>query len=223
MSTTGLLDAIGRHIQPAAATLLGPGDIEVRAVAAIRVAMTSAVRVAATAGGPGQPALNHDPGGAKELGEERFLPNHIVILGNRESSVKKKSAFGHGIYSRKCENRGSERFILRRKVARTKPAASPYPPTKLSAKYSHGSIERPLVCAVPFISTVHDLSGISHRLSQSIAGTVTAKASVENKSIDALSDCEDLYRAAKSTTTVASGKLQQTNASRAKGLTTCRR
>src|SRR5215472_11938185 len=108
-------------------------------------------------------------------------------------------------------------------LARTKPAASPYPPTKLSAKYSHGSIERPLVCAVPFISTVHDLSGISHRLSQSIAGTVTAKASVENKSIDALSDCEDLYRAAKSTTTVASGKLQQTNVSRAKGLTTCRR
>jgi hypothetical protein len=117
MSTTGLLDAIGRHIQPAAATLLGPGDIEVGAVAAIRVAMTSAVRVAATAGGPGQPALDHNPGGAKELGEERFLPNHIVILGNRESSVKKKSAFGHGIYSRKCENRGSERFILRRKVA----------------------------------------------------------------------------------------------------------
>src|SRR5215469_7061824 len=34
-------------------------------------------------------------------------------------------------------------------LARTKPAASPYPPTKLSAKYSHESIERPLVCPGP--------------------------------------------------------------------------
>jgi hypothetical protein len=80
--------------------------------------MTSAVGVAATAGGFGQPALDHDAGGAKELAEERFLPNHIIILGIRDSSVKKKSTFGHGIYSRKCENRGSERCILRRKVAR---------------------------------------------------------------------------------------------------------
>ena len=50
-----------------------------------------------------------------------------------------------------------------------------------------------------------------------------AKASVEIKSIDALSDCAALYRAAKSTTTVANGKLQHTSASRAKGLTTCNR
>ena len=62
-----------------------------------------------------------------------------------------------------------------------------------------------------------------HRLNQSIAGTVTANASVENKSIDALSASDDLYRAAKRTTTVASGKLQQTSVSRANGLTTCRR
>jgi hypothetical protein len=48
-----------------------------------------------------------------------------------------------------------------------------------------------------------------------------AKARVEIKSIDALSDCAALYRAAKSTTTVASGKLQHTSVSRAKGLTTC--
>jgi hypothetical protein len=36
--------------------------------------------------------------------------------------------------------------------------------------------------------------------------------------MDAVSDSEDLYRAAKSTTTVAKGKLQQNNASCANGL-----
>jgi len=99
MSTAGLLDAIGRHVQRAAATLLGPGDIEVRAVAAIRIAMTSAVRVAAAAGGLGEPALDHGTGGAKEFAEEHFLPNHIIILGNLGDLVKKKNAFRHGIYS----------------------------------------------------------------------------------------------------------------------------
>src|SRR5215469_4777350 len=117
MSTAGLRDAIGRHVERAAATLLGPGDIEVGTVAATGIAMTSAVRVAAAAGGLGQPALDHDTGGAKELAEESCLPTHIIMLGILTSSVKKKSTFGHGIYSRKCENRGSERFILRRKVA----------------------------------------------------------------------------------------------------------
>jgi hypothetical protein len=117
MSTAGLLDAIGRHVQRTAATLLGPGDIEVGAVAAIRIAMTSAVRIAATAGGLGQAALDHDPGGAKELAEERLLPNHIIMLGIMEDIVNQKCTLRHGIYSRKCENRASERCILRRKVA----------------------------------------------------------------------------------------------------------
>ena len=40
--------------------------------------------------------------------------------------------------------------------------------------------------------------------------------------MDAVSDWAALYRDAKSTTTVAKGKLQHTNASRAKGLTTCK-
>jgi hypothetical protein len=40
-------------------------------------------------------------------------------------------------------------------------------------------------------------------------GTVTAKDSVDSKSMDAVSDSEELYRAAKSTATVAKGKLQQ--------------
>jgi hypothetical protein len=94
MSTTGLPDAIGRHVQRAAATLLGPGDIEVRTVAAIRIAMTSAVGVAAAAGGLGQPALDHDTGGVKEVAEERLLSTHTIMLGTLASSVKKKAHLG---------------------------------------------------------------------------------------------------------------------------------
>ena len=81
MSTADLLDLIGGHVQRTAAPLLGPGDIEVGTVAASRIAMTSAVRVAAAAGGLGQPALDHDLGGAKELAEDCFLPTHIIMLG----------------------------------------------------------------------------------------------------------------------------------------------
>src|SRR6516165_4244866 len=91
MSLAGLLDAIGRHVQRAAAPLLGPGDIEVGPVAAIRIAMTSAVRVAAAAGGLGHPALDHDPGGAKELAEDCLRPTHIIMLGTQESPVKKRT------------------------------------------------------------------------------------------------------------------------------------
>ena len=49
-----------------------------------------------------------------------------------------------------------------------------------------------------------------YRLTQSITGTVISKGSVEINSMEAVSDCEDFYRAAKSTTTVARGKLQYT-------------
>jgi hypothetical protein len=99
MSTARSLDAIGRHVEGAAATLLGPGDIEVGAVAAMRIAMTSALRVAAAAGGFGEPALDHDTGGAKELTKERCLPNHIILLGIKDGLVKKNDTLGHGIYS----------------------------------------------------------------------------------------------------------------------------
>src|SRR5579872_1229499 len=60
-------------------------------------------------------------------------------------------------------------------------------------------------------------------LNQRIVGTVITKASVETRSMEAASDSTALYLAAKSTTTVASGKLQHTSASRANGLTTCKR
>src|ERR1700733_14739886 len=65
------------------------------------------------------------------------------------------------------------------------------------------------------------VSSYFYRLSHRIAATVIAKASVETKSMEAVSDCEDLYRAARSTTTVARGKLQHTSDSRANGLWTC--
>ena len=60
-------------------------------------------------------------------------------------------------------------------------------------------------------------SSSNHLLIQSIAGTVMASASVEIRSMDAISDWAALYLAANSTTTVANGKLQHTNDSRAKG------
>ena len=90
MSTAGLRDAIGRDVQGAAATLLRPGDIEVGTVAATRIAMASAIRVTAAAGRLGEPALDHCTGGVKELAEEHFLPNHIIILGYLGDLVKKK-------------------------------------------------------------------------------------------------------------------------------------
>jgi hypothetical protein len=40
-----------------------------------------------------------------------------AISGSSDGSVKKKSTFEYGIYGRKRENSGSERCILRRKVA----------------------------------------------------------------------------------------------------------
>src|SRR6266849_4796434 len=63
----------------------------------------------------------------------------------------------------------------------------------------------------------------NQRLNHRIVGTVIAKASVETRSIEAASDSTALYRDANSTTTVARGKLQHTSASRANGLTTCKR
>src|SRR5258707_13031682 len=72
---------------------------------------------------------------------------------------------------------------------------------------------------------IHSLnrSVMNQWVNQRIVGTVIAKASVETRSIEAVSDSTALYRAAKSTTTVASGKLQHTSASRANGLLTCKR
>jgi|SRR5215471_5771455 len=90
MSTAGLGGAVGGHVEGAAAALLGPGEIEVGAVAALRIAMASTVGVAAGAGGLRKPALDHGPGGAQELVEE-LLPNHIIMLGNPRAKSSKKA------------------------------------------------------------------------------------------------------------------------------------
>ena len=90
MSLAGLLDAIGRDVQRAAATLLGPGDIEVGTVAAIRIALTRAFWVAAAAGGFREATLDQGRGRAKQLAEQS-LPTHITMLGILCSAVKQKN------------------------------------------------------------------------------------------------------------------------------------
>ena len=97
MSSASLGGPLGRHVEGAAATLLGPGEIEVGPVAAVGIAMTSTAGVAAAAGGLGEPALDHGTGGLQEFGEG-FLPNHIIMLGYRSGDVKQKSTFEHGLY-----------------------------------------------------------------------------------------------------------------------------
>src|SRR5215471_17507412 len=118
MSAARPLGLLGRYVEGAAATLVRPSDIEVGTVAASRIAMASTVAVATTAGGFREATLDHGRGGAKQLAEQ-FLPTHINILVTLCAAVKKKSTVWHGIHRALCENRGSERCILRQKVAMT--------------------------------------------------------------------------------------------------------
>ena len=97
MSAAGPLGLLGRDIEGAAATPLGPSDIEVGPVAASGVAMTSTVGVATAAGGLREATLNHGRGGAKQFAEQ-LLPTHTNILGTLCAAVKQKSMFGHGIH-----------------------------------------------------------------------------------------------------------------------------
>src|SRR5262249_48808645 len=113
MSAAGPLGLLGRYIEGAAATPLGPSDIEVGTVAASGIAMTRTVGVATAAGGLRKAALDHGRGGAKQFAEQ-LLPTHTNILVKFCAHVKQKSMFWHGIHKRLCENRGSERCILRR-------------------------------------------------------------------------------------------------------------
>ena len=119
MRAPGMAGAGSRDVQRAAATVLGPSDIEVRTVAACRVAMARAAGISAAAGGLGQAALDHAVGGAEEFAEQS-LPTHIYMLRQISTLVKKKikkTSFLQGIPSQRCENRLSEHSILRRKVA----------------------------------------------------------------------------------------------------------
>jgi hypothetical protein len=92
MSAAGPLGLLGRYVQGAAATLLGPSDIEVGTVAVSGIAMTSAVGVATAAGGFREATLDHGRGGAKQFAKQ-LLPTHINILGTLCVAVKQKSMF----------------------------------------------------------------------------------------------------------------------------------
>ena len=97
MSAAGPLGLLGRYVEGAAATPVGPSDIQVGAVAASGIAMTSTVGVATAAGGFREATLNHSRGGAKEFAEQ-LLPTHTDILGKTCGAVKQKSMFWHGIH-----------------------------------------------------------------------------------------------------------------------------
>jgi hypothetical protein len=80
MSAAGQRGLPGRYVEGAAATPLRPSDIEVGAVAASGIAMTSTVGVATAAGGFREATLDHGSGGAKQFAEQ-LLPTHTNILG----------------------------------------------------------------------------------------------------------------------------------------------
>src|ERR1700677_3997571 len=75
-------------------------------------------------------------------------------------------------------------------------------------------------CQIP--NTIWAMRAVDYLAIHSIAGTVTTRRSVEKRSIDADSASTARYRAAKSTTTLDSGKLQHKRESFANGLTTCK-
>ena len=97
MSAAGPLGLLGRYVERAAATSLGPSDIEVGTVAASRIAMARTVGVATAASGFREATLHHDRGGAKQFAEQ-LLPTHTNILGILCAPVKQKSMFRHGIH-----------------------------------------------------------------------------------------------------------------------------
>ena len=97
MSAAGPLGLLGRYVEGAAATPLGPSDIEVGTVAASGIAMTSTVGVATAAGGFREATLDHGRGGAQQFAEQ-LLPTHTHIVGILRDGVNPKSMFGHGIH-----------------------------------------------------------------------------------------------------------------------------
>lgn len=106
MSATHPLGLLGRYVEGAAATPLGPSDIEVGTVAASRIAMASTVGVATAAGGFREATLNHGRGGAKQFAEQ-LLPTHTNILGMLCAPVKQKACFGTG-FTGDCAKIGAQ-------------------------------------------------------------------------------------------------------------------
>jgi hypothetical protein len=77
---TSGLGVLGRDIQGAALAVLTVGDIQMRPVEALGIALADAVGIAAAARGLRQAALNHLFGGQEESLDELFLPTHRLIL-----------------------------------------------------------------------------------------------------------------------------------------------
>lgn len=82
----------GRDIQRATLPVFTVGDIEMRAMEALGIALANAVGVSAAARSFRQAALDHLLGGQKESLDELFLPTHQLILryASPISTVKRK-------------------------------------------------------------------------------------------------------------------------------------
>jgi len=80
LSATSDLGVLGRDIQRATLPGLTVGDIEMRTMEALGIALANAVGVSAAAGSLRQAALDHLLGGHKESLDELFLPTHQLIL-----------------------------------------------------------------------------------------------------------------------------------------------
>src|SRR5438094_9643445 len=93
MSAAGPLGLLGRYVEGAAATPLGPSEIEVGTVAASAIAMTSTVGVATAAGGFREATLDHGRRGAKQLAEQ-LPPTHPNIVGILRDASSQKACWG---------------------------------------------------------------------------------------------------------------------------------
>src|ERR1017187_7237672 len=77
---TSGLGVLRRDVQRATLSIAAVGDIQVRSMQALGIALADAVRIAATTGGLRQPALDHGFGGLEESLKEPLLPTHHFLL-----------------------------------------------------------------------------------------------------------------------------------------------
>src|SRR5271157_2054682 len=80
LSTTCGLGVLGRDIQRATLPVLTVGDIQMRPMEALGIALANAVGISAAARSFRQPALDHLFGGQEESLGELLLPTHHLIL-----------------------------------------------------------------------------------------------------------------------------------------------
>jgi hypothetical protein len=80
LTATSGLGELGRDIQRATLPVLTVGDIEMRPMEALGIALANAVGVSAAASSFRQPALDHLFGGQEESSDELLLPMHPLIF-----------------------------------------------------------------------------------------------------------------------------------------------